>query len=203
MKWTLCRAENESLELTVLWDGKPRADVSVSVTVADGDAKELKTDEKGQVTLKPVGEGLLAVVANFVDETAKGELNGKPYAAVASYANADHALEVPLLEDAEPAPEEKAGVGGEGRADARCANRRSVVAGAGVQFWRGGGRWLALCLQRPHGDGARSFGGQSVAAFSAACNSLEARNGRAADATAAARAWRSWLTREACIASAA
>jgi N-acetylneuraminic acid mutarotase/uncharacterized GH25 family protein len=101
------RAVDESLELTVLWDGKPRADASVSVKVADGEAKELKTDEKGQVTLKPTGEGLVAVVANFVDETAKGELNGKPYAAVASYATLTLPWKCPCSEDAGPAPEEK------------------------------------------------------------------------------------------------
>jgi hypothetical protein len=101
------RTDDNSLELTVLWGGKPRADVSVSVTVADGDAKELKTDEKGQVTLKPVAEGLLAVVANFVDETAKGELNGKPYAAVASYATLTLPWKCPCSDDAGPAAEEK------------------------------------------------------------------------------------------------
>jgi uncharacterized GH25 family protein len=80
------RATDDELELTVLWDGKPQAGVDLSVKVADGDAKELKTDEHGKATFKPVGEGLVAVVANVIDKTAKGEINGKPYAAVASYA---------------------------------------------------------------------------------------------------------------------
>lgn len=101
------QAEDDLLVLTVLWDGKPRADVDVSVKVADGDAKELKTDEKGQVTLKPAGEGLVAVVANFVDETAKGDFNGKSYAAVASYATLTLPWKCPCSEDAGPAPEEK------------------------------------------------------------------------------------------------
>ena len=105
------QAEDDSLVLTVLWDGKPRADVGVSVKVADGDAKELKTDEKGQVTLKPAGEGLVAVVANFVDETAKGDFNGKPYAAVASYATLTLPWKCPCSDDAGPAPEETEGVG--------------------------------------------------------------------------------------------
>jgi uncharacterized GH25 family protein len=96
------RANEEELELTVLWDGKPRADVRLSVTVADGDAKELKTDENGKATFKPVGEGLVAVVANFVDETSKGELNGKPYTAVANYATLTLPWKCPCSDDAGP-----------------------------------------------------------------------------------------------------
>ncbi|HEY4233653.1 MAG TPA: hypothetical protein VGM76_09510 [Lacipirellulaceae bacterium] len=97
------RANDEELELTVLWEGKPRADVDLSVTVADGDAKKLTTDKNGKASLKVEGEGLVAVVANFVDETAKGELNGKPYAATASYATLTLPWICPCSEDGGPA----------------------------------------------------------------------------------------------------
>jgi N-acetylneuraminic acid mutarotase len=96
------RATDDELELTVLWNGKPKANVNLSAKVADGDAKELKTDEHGKATFKPVGEGLVAVVASVIDETAKGEINGKPYAAVASYATLTMPWKCACSEDASP-----------------------------------------------------------------------------------------------------
>jgi hypothetical protein len=101
------RANDEELDLMVLWEGKPRADVNVSVTVADGDAQQLTTDKDGKASLKLVGEGLVAVVANFIDETAKGDLNGKPYVAVANYATLTLPWKCPCSEDAGPEAETK------------------------------------------------------------------------------------------------
>lgn len=80
------RATGDALELTVRWDGQPRAETDVVVTVGDGDSQELKTDAEGKVTLKPEGEGLVAVVANFYDKTQSGELDGEKYGSAAHYA---------------------------------------------------------------------------------------------------------------------
>jgi N-acetylneuraminic acid mutarotase len=101
------RASEEELELVALWEGKPKADVKMTVTVGDGDASELKTDAEGKASLKPKGEGLAAIVANFVDETSKGDFNGKPYAAVASYATLTLPWKCPCSEDAGPPAETK------------------------------------------------------------------------------------------------
>ena len=101
------RANEEELELVALWEGKPKADVKMTVTVGDGDPSELKTDAEGKASLKPKGEGLVAMVANFVDETAKGDFNGKPYAAVASYATLTLPWKCPCSEDAGPPAETK------------------------------------------------------------------------------------------------
>ena len=53
------KATDEGLELTVLWDGKPRAGVDVNVKVdgenEDVEAEKLKTDADGKVTLQPEG----------------------------------------------------------------------------------------------------------------------------------------------------
>ena len=83
-------ATKDGLVLTVFWDGKPRADVELSVKLdgedEDVDAEKLKTDADGKVTLKPEGDGLVAVLANVHDSAQSGELNGKKYSSAAHYA---------------------------------------------------------------------------------------------------------------------
>jgi hypothetical protein len=84
------RATEDGVELTVLWDGKPKADADVNVKV-DGENEEvepqkLKTDANGKVSIKAEGGGLVAVLANFYDSTKSGEHNGKKYTSAAHYA---------------------------------------------------------------------------------------------------------------------
>lgn len=83
------KATADGLELTVLWEGKPKADAEVNVKV-DGENEDVEpqkftTDADGKVTLQPEGAGLVAVLANFYDTTQKGEFNGKKYAQAAQY----------------------------------------------------------------------------------------------------------------------
>jgi len=180
---------------------KAAADVSVSVTVATAMRRSLRPDEKGQVTAQAGGRRATGGGREFCRRDGKGELNGKPYAAVASYATLTMPWKCPCSEDAEPAPEEKQ-ESARGRADARCAIGAAVVAGAGVQFWRGGGRWLALCLQRPHG----TEHDHSAANQSQHFRRVQLAGGKEWEelrCNGRCKGWRSWLTREACIASAA
>ena len=85
------KATDDGLELTVLWDGKPRAGVEVNVKVdgenEDVDAKKYKTDADGKVTIQPEGAGLVAVLANFYDTTQSGEIEGKKYTSAAQFAS--------------------------------------------------------------------------------------------------------------------
>jgi N-acetylneuraminic acid mutarotase len=84
------KATEDGLELTVLWDGKPRADVDVNVKVdgenEDVEAQKLKTDADGKITIQPEGAGLVAALANVHDGTQSGELGGKKYTSAAHYA---------------------------------------------------------------------------------------------------------------------
>jgi N-acetylneuraminic acid mutarotase len=77
--------QSDSLELTVLWDGKPLADAKVDIAVGDADAVEMQTDENGKITIQPAGGGLVAVLANYRDPSAAGELDGKKYSVAAHY----------------------------------------------------------------------------------------------------------------------
>lgn len=81
------RSVDDKLQLTVLWEGKPLADAPVTLTAAEGESIELKTDAYGIVTLTPEVSGTLGILANFVDKEVKGEFNGKPYTGAANYAS--------------------------------------------------------------------------------------------------------------------
>lgn len=105
------KATKDGLELTVLWDGKPREGVELSVKTdgenEDVDAQKLKTDADGKVTLKPKGAGLVAVLANVHDAKQSGELNGKKYTSAAHYSS----LTFPWSQEssaASPEPEKSA-----------------------------------------------------------------------------------------------
>jgi uncharacterized GH25 family protein/N-acetylneuraminic acid mutarotase len=89
------QVNGDELELTVLWDGKPLAEAEVSVAVGDGDAEKIKSDDRGRVTFKPEGEGLVGVLANRMEEDASGKLGDKKY---------DHALHYASLTFAWPLP---------------------------------------------------------------------------------------------------
>jgi uncharacterized GH25 family protein len=73
------RVKGKLLELTVLSGGKPLAEAEISVAVSDDEAVKKTTDENGQVALTPEGAGIVSVLANRMDKTAKGKLNDKPY----------------------------------------------------------------------------------------------------------------------------
>jgi len=80
-------ANDDELELTLLWEGKPKADAEVNVSVGDdGEPTKLKSDASGKVIFKPLASGLVSVLANFYDTTKSGELNGKKYTSAAQYA---------------------------------------------------------------------------------------------------------------------
>ncbi|MGD9637201.1 MAG: DUF4198 domain-containing protein, partial [Pirellulales bacterium] len=85
------KSTDDGLELVVLWDGQPREGVELTVKTdgenEDVDAVKLKTDKEGQVTLKPEGAGLVAVLANVHDGNQSGELKGKKYTSAAHYAS--------------------------------------------------------------------------------------------------------------------
>ena len=70
------KATTDGLELTVLWDGKPKADADVNVKVdgenEDVDAEKFKTDAEGKVTLQPAGAGLVACSPTSCDTTQEG-----------------------------------------------------------------------------------------------------------------------------------
>ncbi len=78
----------DELEITLLWDGKPKAGAEVKVSLGDdGESTKLKSDANGKVTYKPLGSGLVSVLANFYDTTKSGELDGKKYTNAAQFAS--------------------------------------------------------------------------------------------------------------------
>ena len=84
------KATDQGIELTVLWEGQPKAGVEVNVSVdgnsEDAEPQKFKTDAAGKITVKADDAGLVAVLANFYDATKGGELNGKKYTSAAQYA---------------------------------------------------------------------------------------------------------------------
>jgi len=72
------RATGDSLELTVLWNGRPRADTPVSLVRA-GESDEFTTDGDGKVTIQRPDEGLLAVRTNVTDTAASGTIDDEVY----------------------------------------------------------------------------------------------------------------------------
>jgi len=77
----------ESLDLKVLWQGKPAANLEVTLLVAGLDKKvERKTDESGQVKLEePKAGGYYGVLVKKV-ESKGGKLNDKAYKEIRHYA---------------------------------------------------------------------------------------------------------------------
>ena len=81
------RAKNDTLELTVLWNGQPQPECPITVTIGDKDPQELKTAADGTVTVEPDVDGLVAAIANFEDkDTGPGALDGKKYTTMAHFA---------------------------------------------------------------------------------------------------------------------
>ena len=73
------RAGGEELELTVLWDGKPLPQAKVSIAVGDAEPQEKITDQRGRVSVQPMGSGVIGVLVSRMDEELDGKLGDKPY----------------------------------------------------------------------------------------------------------------------------
>ena len=87
------RALEGKMELTVLWKGKPKADVEVEVGEPDDESHSLTTDAQGRARYRPTTAGLVGVRASFVDKEATGELDGEEYEGAAHYATLTFRLE--------------------------------------------------------------------------------------------------------------
>jgi len=74
------------MELTVLWKGKPKADVEVEVGEPDDESHSLTTDAQGRARYRPTTAGLVGIRAGFTEKNAKGELDGEEYTGAAHYA---------------------------------------------------------------------------------------------------------------------
>jgi N-acetylneuraminic acid mutarotase len=81
------RANGEEYELTVYWDGKPLPGAEVKVAAGDAEGVEKTTDEDGHISAKPEGDGILNVLANYMDKEQAGELDGEAYKGVLHYAS--------------------------------------------------------------------------------------------------------------------
>jgi hypothetical protein len=82
------QADGNEIELTLLWEGQPKADAEVNVSVGDdGEPTKLKSDASGKVKYKPEAAGLVSVLANFYDKSKSGELDGQKYTNAAHYAS--------------------------------------------------------------------------------------------------------------------
>lgn len=73
------RATDQGVELTALWDGKPRGNLKLTVTVDENDSRELTTDADGKATIRTVKAGLVSVLGSFFDESMSGEFEGHEY----------------------------------------------------------------------------------------------------------------------------
>ncbi len=81
------RATADGLQVTMLWDGKPRGDVSVSFAVGEGEPTKTRTNDAGNATYQPKKSGLVAVLANCTEADKKGSLNGKEYSSAMHYSS--------------------------------------------------------------------------------------------------------------------
>lgn len=89
------RVIDGQMELSVLWEGKPKAKVDLTVTEVDDKARSLKTDAQGRARYVPTSTGLVGVMAGFTDRSAKGEVGGKAYTGASHYATLT--FQVPTL----------------------------------------------------------------------------------------------------------
>ncbi len=68
----------KELELTLLWKGKPTSDRMVFVRGPMGYRKNVKTDERGRIRVKPEDAGRYTIRSS-VEEPIAGEENGEVY----------------------------------------------------------------------------------------------------------------------------
>jgi hypothetical protein len=81
------KVNGKKLQLTVTWDGKPLEGSEVSIRVGDEDAVEKKTDKDGRVELELKGDGLVSVLANYIEKDATGKHDGEDYKSIMNYAS--------------------------------------------------------------------------------------------------------------------
>jgi hypothetical protein len=81
------RIKGDELELTTLWDGKPLAGATVTISNGDDETIEKKSGDDGKVTVTLKSGGVIGVLANYVEEDASGDLDGKPYKSVMHYSS--------------------------------------------------------------------------------------------------------------------
>lgn len=81
------KLKDDEIELTVLWDGKPLADVDVNVLEGKSEAQDFKTGADGKLRFKPKEQGPIGVLANTMEKDKAGELDGKKYKGVWHYAS--------------------------------------------------------------------------------------------------------------------
>jgi hypothetical protein len=81
------RVEGDNATFTVLWDGKPLAKSKVTVVIGEGEQEEKESGDDGTVQIELEGDGVVGVLANYVEEGKSGELDGKKYNGVMHYAS--------------------------------------------------------------------------------------------------------------------
>lgn len=80
------RRDNGRVELTVLFEGRPKGGVEVEVVESNEASHSLTTDDAGRVHYKPSQAGLVGVRAGFTDPDVQGKLDGQPYVGISRYA---------------------------------------------------------------------------------------------------------------------
>ncbi len=73
------KVNGDEVRLTVLWEGKPLAGADVSIAVGDAQPTKKKTNDQGQLSFAPEGDGVISALANRMDRNLTGELQGKSY----------------------------------------------------------------------------------------------------------------------------
>ena len=104
--------QDQKLELTATWQGRPLAGAKATLLSAAGEPVEAKTDEHGVARFDRPAGGLVGCLVERNDAKAKGTANGKAYTSAIDYATLTFI--VPAADDASPvvkpvaAPTEKA-----------------------------------------------------------------------------------------------
>ncbi|MDZ4656975.1 MAG: DUF1668 domain-containing protein [Bythopirellula sp.] len=89
---------------TVLWEGKPLAEVPVTLIDTTGEMSEEVTDADGKVFFIAANSGTIGLMANHTQEDQSGETNGKKYTGKSNYAT----LTLNFTASGEAPPAEKA-----------------------------------------------------------------------------------------------
>ena len=76
----------DTLQLRLLWQGKPVADAKLTVTSPAHDAEELTTNQQGIVHIASPATGSYAILASYVEEDKGGEHDGEAYTETGHYA---------------------------------------------------------------------------------------------------------------------
>jgi hypothetical protein len=81
------RLKGDHLQLTVTWDGKPLEGSEVSIRSGDEDAVDKKTDKEGRVEFELQGQGLVSVLASYIQKDVTGKHEGEEYKSAMHYAS--------------------------------------------------------------------------------------------------------------------